>query len=74
MANTSSGEERLRLAAPKGDVSAAWTPASFAIAYTDEQAPPRRTQAVPVLVLAPGAGSNLDHLFLKGFTEAIARL
>ncbi|MFL5738188.1 MAG: alpha/beta family hydrolase [Actinomycetota bacterium] len=64
--------ERVKIDTPKGSVAGAWTPASFAIAYTDAQATPRRRHPSPVLVLAPGAGSDVKHPFLTGFAEKIA--
>jgi predicted alpha/beta-hydrolase family hydrolase len=64
--------ERVKIETPKGSVTGAWTPASFAIAYTDGRPAPRRRTRAPVLVLAPGAGSDFKHPFLTGFAEAIA--
>ena len=64
-------EERLRIETPKGAVTGDWSPASFAVAYPDRVPAPRRRSPSPVLVVAPGAGSTLDHPFLKGFAERI---
>jgi uncharacterized protein len=49
-------EERLSVTTPRGDVSAAWAPASDALA---------------ALVVAHGAGSGMDHPFIVGFTRAV---
>jgi predicted alpha/beta-hydrolase family hydrolase len=49
-------EERLFVTTPRGDVSAAWAPASDAFA---------------ALVVAHGAGSGMDHPFIVGFARAV---
>ncbi|MDP9295345.1 MAG: dienelactone hydrolase [Actinomycetota bacterium] len=49
-------ERRMQIETPKGGVSAVWN---------DPQ------DAIGALVIAPGAGSTLDHPFLDGFTDAI---
>jgi predicted alpha/beta-hydrolase family hydrolase len=49
-------EERLSVTTPRGDVSAAWAPASDAFA---------------ALVVAHGAGSGMDHPFIVGFARAV---
>src|SRR5436190_3309266 len=67
------GDQRVRIETPKGAVSGAWDSATFAIALPDGPVP-RREKPVPVLVLAPGAGSGFDHPFLAGFAESIAAL
>jgi uncharacterized protein len=48
-------EERFSITTPRGDVSAAWAPASDAFA---------------ALVVAHGAGAGMDHPFIVGFTGA----
>jgi predicted alpha/beta-hydrolase family hydrolase len=52
-------EERFRLPTPRGDVSAVWASPDDPIA---------------TLVVAPGAGSSLDHPFMTGFTDAVNAL
>jgi predicted alpha/beta-hydrolase family hydrolase len=49
-------ESRMQIETSRGGVSAAWN---------DPQ------DAIAALVIAPGAGSTLDHPFLEGFTDAI---
>ncbi len=51
-------EERIEIGTPKGAVTGVW-------------AQPPRARAV--LAVAPGAGSDLDHPFLSGFTRALNR-
>jgi predicted alpha/beta-hydrolase family hydrolase len=49
-------EERLSVTTPRGDVSAAWAPA---------------TDAFATLVVAHGAGAGMDHPFIVGFARAV---
>jgi uncharacterized protein len=64
-------EERIRIDTSKGKVTGAWGRPRHAVAYPDGLQIPRRTQVDPVLVVAPGAGSTLDHPFLASFTDAM---
>ncbi|MDP9241658.1 MAG: dienelactone hydrolase family protein [Actinomycetota bacterium] len=65
-------EDRFEIDTPKGAVSAVWTRARHAYALPDGDAIPKRSAPHPILVIAPGAGSTLDHPFLKGFTDAMS--
>jgi predicted alpha/beta-hydrolase family hydrolase len=54
-------EERLKIETSKGAVSGAWHARAGA-----------GVGAAATLVIAPGAGSTLDHPFLEGFADAMA--
>jgi predicted alpha/beta-hydrolase family hydrolase len=64
-------EERFKIDTPKGTVTGVWGRPRHAVALPDGRQIPSRTKPAPVLVVAPGAGSTLDHPFLAGFTDAM---